>query len=205
MKKNAKKSSKKDDSALKQRQLEQEKNELNTLINSGYSFEVEDYVPNVKRKYLFGLFKRYTPVKTMKRFTIKEPTLGTLDRLAAIWIDFEIDELSLKEKEAMHTARTLAHRESTRCAKVVAIAVLGSDYLVPVAQSNSISYKADDKQLESLTALFARTIKPSQLLYIVMMINAMCNLGDFTNSIRLMSADRETMPIRIEEQDDNLD
>ena len=55
------------------------------------------------------------------------------------------------------------------------------------------------KRLNELTSLFTRRIKPSRLYQIYILIQTMCNLGDFLNSIRLMSADRTTMPIRIEE------
>ena len=182
--------------------LEQEKAELNTLINKGISFEVEDTEFAVKRRF-FGLIKKRVPVKVKRQFKIAEPTLGTLDRLSAEWIEFAIDEAALKSDDGMQKARTLAHEHSIRCAKVVAIAVLGSDYLMPLPGIGGIvRYVEDKKQLEELTALFARQIKPSKLYQLYVLINAMCNLGDFLNSIRLMCADRTTMPIRIEENNE---
>jgi hypothetical protein len=182
--------------------LEQEKAELNALINKGVQFEVVDADFEVKKRF-WGLFKKRIPVKALKQFKIEEPTLGTLDRLSSEWIEFAIDESILKSDDGMQKARTLAYEHSLRCAKLVAIAVLGSDYLIPrYVTKDVVRYDEDTERLEYLTALFARTIKPSNLYQLTILINAMCNLGDFLNSIRLMSSDRSAMPIRIEENNE---
>lgn len=179
--------------------LEKERAELNRLINKGVAFEVEDTEFTVERR-LCGLVRKHVPVRVKRKFKIEEPTLGTLDRLSAEWIEFAIDEAALKSDDGMQKARTLAHEHSMRCAKVVAIAALGSDLLIPkIGSGGVVRYVEDAKQLDELTSLFARSIKPSKLYQLYVLINAMCNLGDFLNSIRLMSADRTTMPIRIEE------
>lgn len=178
--------------------LEQEKAELNALINKGIQFEVEDTEFEVKKRF-FGLIKKRIPVKVRKQFKIEEPTLGTLDRLSAEWIEFAIDEVALKSDDGMQKVKTLVHKHSKRFAKIIALAVLGSDYLIPTpGKGGIILYKEDKKRLEELTELFARKIKPSELYQLTVLINAMCNLGDFLNSIRLMSSDRSTMPDRIE-------
>ena len=174
-----------------------EKNELNTLIGKGAEFEINDI--EFRKKRILGFFRKRVPVPVTRKFKIEEPTLGTLDRLSAEFIDFEIDENSLNITDVMKTARTLAGKHAIRCAKIIALAVMGSDYQIPTCNRNGIvRYVKDDKRLNELTALFARTIKPSQLYQLYILINTMFNLGDFTNSIRLMSADRTTMPIRIE-------
>jgi hypothetical protein len=179
--------------------LEQEKAELNALINKGIQFEVEDTEFEVKKRF-FGLLKKRIPVKVRKQFKIEEPTLGTLDRLSSEWIEFAIDEAALKSEDGMQKAKSIVHNHAIRCARVIAIAVLGSDYLIPTpGKGGTVYYKEDKKRLEELTALFARKIKPSELYQLTVLINAMCNLGDFLNSIRLMSSDRSTMPDRIEE------
>ena len=182
--------------------LEQERSELNILINKGVSFSVIDTEFEEKR-FFFGLARKYVPVKVERHFKIEEPTLQTLDHLSAEWIEFEIDEAMLKADDGMQRARTLVNNHSLRCAKVIALAVLGSDYLIPKCSRNGVvRYVEDTKRLDELTTLFARVIKPSKLYQLYVLINAMCNLGDFTNSIRLMSADRTTMPIRIEENNE---
>lgn len=182
--------------------LEKERNELNALINKGVQFEVEDTEFEVKKRF-FGLIKKRVAVKVMRQFKIAEPVLGTLDRLSAEWVEFAIDEAALKSDDGIQRAHALVKEHSLRCAKVVAIAVLGADYLIPQCGKNGVvRYAEDTRRLEELTALFARTIKPSELYQLTVLINAMCNLGDFTNSIRLMSSDRSAMPIRIEENNE---
>jgi hypothetical protein len=179
--------------------LEQEKSELNALINKGITFEVTDTEFEVKNR-LFGLIKKHVPVKIKKQFKIEELTLGMLDRLSVEWIEIAIDEAQLKGDDGMQQARALAHKHSLRCAKVIALAVLGSDYLIPQCGKNGVVRHVEDtERLAYLTDLFARTIKPSNLYQLCVLINAMCNLGDFVNSIRLMLSDRSAMPIRIEE------
>lgn len=180
----------------KSNRLDQERSELASLLNKGIEFEVEDVQFEVKSK-LFGLIKTKHPIKVKRQFSIKELTLGTLDRLSAEWIEFEIDENEMKSDDGMKIAKGLAHNHSIRCAKIIALAVLDSDYLIPTKIAGR--YKEDSKTLNDLTNLFTRTIKPSDLFYLVSVINVMSNLGDFTNSIRLMLSDRTTMPQRIEE------
>lgn len=182
--------------------LEQEKSELNALINKGITFEVTDTEFEVKKRF-WGLCKKRIPVKVQKQFKIEEPTLGTLDRLSVEWVEIAIDEAQLKGNDGMQQARTLTHEHSLRCAKVIAIAVLGSDYLIPQCGKNGVVRHIEDTaRLAYLTDLFARTIKPSNLYQLCVLINAMCNLGDFVNSIRLMLSDRSAMPIRIEENNE---
>lgn len=182
--------------------LEQERSELNALINRGVSFEVQDVEVQYK-SYLCGLFKKKILVPITRNFVIKEPTLGTLDRLSSEWIEMAIDEETIKGEDGMLQARKMTKKHALRCARVIALAVLGSDYLIPKAGNGGIvRYEEDTKRLEELTRLFARQIKPSELHQLYVLINAMCNLGDFLNSIRLMSADRTTIPIRIEESNE---
>ena len=191
-----------DDNTASQKALIQERNELNTLINKGVSFSVID-VDSTKKRRFFCIIKQRVPVKVERSFKIEEPTLGTLDRLASEWIEFNIDEAKMKSNDGMQHALSMVGNHALRCAKIIALAVLGSDYLIPKSSRNGvIRYDENTKQLNELTALFARTIKPSQLYQLCTRINVMCNLGDFMNSIRLMSADRTTMPIRIEENNE---
>lgn len=180
------------------RKLNQEKSELSVLLNKGIEFEVEDVRFDVEKR-LFGLIKKRVPVKYKRSFKIGELTLGTLDRLSAEWVEFEISEKELATDDRMKVAKALTYEHSLRCAKIIALAVLDSDYLVPVHSGGFIKYREDVEKLQELTDLFARTIKPSDLFYLVSIINLMSNLGDFTNSIRLMEVARTTAPDRIEE------
>lgn len=182
------------------KKLEQERAELNTLINKGVSFEVKDVEFDVVKRW-FGLFKKYQPREITRTFKIEELTLATLDRLSAELVEFAIDEAAMKSADGMQRARGLAHKHSVRCARVVAIAVLGEDRLIPVHGKGGTRWVENTARLEELTSLFARKIKPSALYKLYVLVNAMCNLGDFMNSIRLIMPERTTVPIRIE--DDN--
>ena len=180
------------------KKLEQERAELNTLINKGVSFEVKDTRFEVKKR--FGIFKQYTPKEVVRKFTIQEMTLSTLDRISAELIEFAIDEAAMKSDDAMKMARGLVNKHAQRCARVVAIAVLGEDRLIPQpGKGGTTKWVEDVERLDELTSLFARAIKPSRLYQLYVLVNAMSNLGDFLNSIRLMQTERTTMPIRIEE------
>ena len=179
--------------------LQKEKAELNVLINKGVTFEVDDTEFHVKKRF-FGLFKKRVPVKVRRQFKIGQPTLGTLDRIAAEWIEVAIDEAAMKTDDGMQRARTIVAKHALRCAKVIALAVMGTDFLIPKNAGHGVArYDEDTRRLNELAALFSRTITPSQLYQLCLLITAVCNLGDFMNSIRLMSADRSTMPNRIEE------
>lgn len=177
--------------------LEQEKRELNSLINKGYTFEVEDTEFRIEKRF-FGLLKKRVPVKVKRQFRIKEPTLGTLDRLSAEWVEIAIDEEKLKGSDGLKVAKSLANRHAKRCARIVALSVLGSDYLIPKYAGNAVRYTEDDVRLNELTDLFTRTIKPSRLYELTLLINTISNFGDFLNSIRLMQSERTTAPDLVE-------
>ena len=82
-----------------------------------------------------------------------------------------------------------------RMARVVAIAVLGEDYYVTeVNRFGKVKKYNDDKELDRLTALFFHSVKPSVLVGLVAMITGMSNLGDFINSMRLLSGARTATP-----------
>lgn len=188
----------KDAKKLKE-QLAQERNELNVLINKGMSFEVQDVEVQYK-KYMWGLFKLKKLVSITRKFVIKEPTLGTLDRLSAEWLEFAVDDMTTETINVLSKARELVANNAERCARIIAIAVLGTDLLVPhVGFRGVVTYTEDTEKLDELTRLFIHKIKPSELYQIFLTIDTMCNLGDFINSIRLMSIQRTTMPIRVEE------
>ncbi len=179
--------------------LKQERAELNSLIHQGVSFEVQDVEVQCK-SYFFGLKKKKVLVPITRKFIIEEPTLGTLDRLSAEWLEMAIDEEELKGDDSIVLAKKMTQKHALRFARVVALSVMGSSYMIPtIGKGNAVKYTPDLERLEELTSLFALRIKPSELYQICMLINAMCNLGDFLNSIRLMSANRTTSPIQIEE------
>lgn len=177
--------------------LNQEKNELNRLINQGIQFTVEADVVETSRRLLF--FKTQRIVKKTMQFCISEPTLGTLDRISSISVDFDITDAKLKQVDDINKGMTIASQNARKCAKIIAYAVIGSEFEVAeTGKDGRVHYHKDTERLNYLTDLFMRTVKPSQLYQLVTLIDLMCNLGDFTNSIRLLASDRTTMPNRID-------
>lgn len=169
--------------------LLQEQNELNLLIQRGTTFEIEK-VDYIRPKGLFSVFKKKIRKVEKLKYIIQEPTLAVLDRISAEQIELAIDENVMISAEGMNEARRMPRVHARRMAGIVALAVLGQDYIA----------SKDEKSLRDLTEIFYKNIKPSRLMQLVLMINTMTNLGDFTNSIRLMSGSRTTVPIRIEEE-----
>jgi hypothetical protein len=181
-----------------QDKIEAEKIELNTLISKGLSFEVDRTVYKREKGFL-GFFKKRVPEIEKLKFTIQEPTLSTLDRLSAEQIDLRIDESLISGESGISEVKSLAQKHSQRMARIIALAVLGQDYVISTSVGSSVRYSYDDQKLKELSELFYINIKPSKLIQLTMIINTASNLGDFLNSIRLMSASRTTIPIRIEE------
>ena len=76
---------------LEKKKLEQERAELDRLIGKGVTFEVDDVRFKVEKRF-FGLWTKRIPETYKRKFTIKEPTLGTLDRMSREWVEMAIDE-----------------------------------------------------------------------------------------------------------------
>lgn len=182
--------------------LTREQTELRKMIGEGVTFDVE-ITHHCRKPGFLGYFRRREKVTETKVYTIKEPTLATLDRLSLLWLRMEIDETKLGDDDYLRTARTLANKEAKQLAEVVATAVLGEDFYIATFDGTTYRRKEDRKALRDLTLLFFHTLKPSELLTLAIIITNVSNLGDFVNSMRLMSATRTSEPgtTRIEQQD----
>jgi hypothetical protein len=168
---------------MKKDLIESERRELDLLLERGVSFEVQAG----KRK---------------RTFRFNEPTLGTLDRLSRLWVEMVVDEALLNDHDVyLSASKKLVRGHARRMAEVIAVAVTPDAYSVsPVIRYfRKILY---EWRIKRLTRLFYHTVKPSRLFDLSCNIVAMGNLGDFINSMRLMSGARTTVPIknRIEKQ-----
>lgn len=163
------------------------------MINKGLTFDVEVSYKR-RRPGLFGYFRKRQQVKEKRVFTIYEPTLATLDRLSALWVQMEIDETKLEDEDYLATARTLANKEAKRLAEVVAVAVLGEDLYETTERGGIFHYKPDEAKLKKLANTFFHSVKPSDLFTLAVLITNVSNLGDFISSMRLMSATRTSEP-----------
>lgn len=173
-----------------------ERDELNLMIQNGVKFSVSRKVYR-RGRGLLGYFQRH-PETVKETFVIQEPTLNTLDRLSALWIEMDIPEAELTAGGAktLQAAKRVAAKNTRRMARIVAIAVLGEDYYYTEQEPNGrIREKKDDKELDRLTALFAHSVKPSDLLGLTQTITSVANLGDFIASMRYMSGATTTQTI----------
>lgn len=133
---------------IKKTSLEQEKEELNALIRKGVNFEVKD-IQVVTTKRFFGLIRKRQLVEVVRKFTIEEPTLSTLDRLSSEWIELAIDEKAMKSDDAMVKARTMAHK-----------LIL---FVAPVLwQSQFLALTASNAQSKAVFRIMSRTPKRSK-------------------------------------------
>ena len=176
--------------------LELERKELNLLIKQGIKFSVTHKFHR-RKKGVKGFFQRPEEVSIKENFEIQEPTLSVLDRLSAIWVEMGLDEERLMQGGTASIAEAIstAKDNTKRMARVIAIAVLGEDYHVTeIGMGGRIKKYNDDKELDRLTNLFFHTIKPSKLVRLSEAVTSVSNLGDFINSMRLMSGARTTQP-----------
>jgi hypothetical protein len=176
--------------------LEREQSELRQMIGEGITFDVE--VTYTRRKPgLLGFFRKREKITEKKVFRVQEPTLATLDRLSALWLQMSIDETKLSDEDYFKTAKKMAAQEARKLAQVVAVAVLGEDYYDVTDKGGYLVRKPNETRLARLTSLFLHTVTPSQLLTLAILITNVSNLGDFINSIRLMSATRTSDPTQL--------
>ena len=93
--------------------LELEQSELRLMIQEGVTFDVD--VTHYRRKPGFwGYFRKREKVTEKRVFKIEEPTLNTLDRLSALWLQMEIDETRLQEADYLNAAKKMANKEAKR-------------------------------------------------------------------------------------------
>jgi hypothetical protein len=177
--------------------LEAERRELNLLIGRGITFDVKRTIRK-RKPGILGLLGGRVQEEVTESFRIHEPTLSTLDRMSALQIELSIEEEKLSSDGAFGEAWKLTKENSRRMARIVALAVMGQDYVSITQEGSRHVYRYDNKGLDELSEALYHSLTPSQLGEIIVLINALSNLADFTNSIRLMSGTRTTMPHRIE-------
>lgn len=176
--------------------LELEREELNILVKQGVKFSVSHKVRR-RKPGIKGFFQKPEVVTVSEDFEIQEPTLSVLDRLSSIWVEMALNEEDLTAGGAatLSEAKRIAKDNARRMARIVAIAVLGEDYHVTeIGPGGRVKHYNDEKELDRLTELFGHTIKPSKLVGLAEIVTSISNLGDFINSMRLMSGARTTQP-----------
>lgn len=158
---------------------------LRTIIDKGIKFTV-NYTVKVRQKGLKGLLGKKVYEERKEEFTIKEATLNTLDRASEVWLRMDTAGVDAEGADKESEQWKLANASAKDMAECLAIIVLGERYWAVEG--------GDKEELERLTDLFYKTVKPSQANDIATFINAAANLADFANSIRLMKMSITTTP-----------
>ncbi|MBR4592748.1 MAG: hypothetical protein IKO35_06025 [Elusimicrobiaceae bacterium] len=174
-----------------------ERDELNLMIQNGVRFTVSRTVYRRAPGPLGFILPRRKETVT-EAFVIQEPTLNTLDRMSEIWVDMDLPEAELLAGGAatLSAAKGVAHRNTKKMARVLAIAVLGEDYYYTIQDRNGRTReKRDDRELDRLTKVFMHSVKPSELVALSQTVTSVANLGDFIGSMRYMSGARTTQTI----------
>lgn len=145
--------------------LEERRSELIKLVNEGFVFEIIEH-----KKIKKNLFAKTQNIEVVHEFKVKELPYSTLDKISLLSIDMEVyaneEDDKILKKEAVN------HR--LNMCKIIALAVLSINYT--------------DSDYSRLTQLFYKNLKPSDGFRICQLIDIASNLGDFTNSIRLVTA-----------------
>ena len=158
---------------------------IKTIIDKGMHFSVS-YSVRVRQKGFLGLFKPKVTEIRNEDFVLKEPTLSVLDRASEVWLRMNDVSGSEDGAEGLRNGYKLAKDHAKDMAECLAILVLGERYYAVDG--------GDDKEIERLTELFYKTVKPSQAEEIAMYINTTTNLVDFVSSMRLMKMSTTTTP-----------
>lgn len=149
-----------------------ELNEIDLLTQKGVTFEVD-------RKSFWSRFSK----KKTREFTIFPSYLGTMDLLAAEFVQMRFDQIAIEEDWYFEIKRMVAS-DVKRCAKIVAIAYIN---------------KEDMSEVDHYANYFLWRLTPATLLKISQIIYQQSNLKDFFGSIVLMSIkERTTAPIPVE-------
>ncbi|MDM1299916.1 hypothetical protein HXZ94_15580 [Empedobacter falsenii] len=165
-----------------------QREEIKTLIEAPYEFEVE-YNKKViaQEKFFFGLipYEKRVKKKVKEKFEIKPCTLSTLDRLCQYQIELFIDNDKLNsEADIFNETKLIAAKNSKLMANIVAVAVLGVDYS-----------KSEFKRVSSI--LFD-SLTPVMLFDIINEILKSQDLANFMNSTRLASIKMTISPNEVE-------
>lgn len=173
--------------------------EITKLINNGFPITLsKTYVE--RKKGLLGFFSK--PKKKTKEVTyiIKELTFNIIDLIA-----LESQGLILKNyegKEGLAFNNSISRNDIKIMSKVIALAIMGTDYEYKVITGKREKYIRDEKGLKKIQNHLSQNLHPSDLFGILNLIDIHSNLGDFTNSIGLITGAAKRASLIEEKQPD---
>lgn len=165
-----------------------QREEIKTLIESPYEFEVEfNKKVVVQEKVFFRLipYEKKVVQKVREKFEIKPCTLSTLDRLCQYQIELFIDESKLNDEvEIFNQTKVIVAKNSKLMANIVAVAVLGIDY--------------SKSEFIRVSTILYNSLTPSKLFEIINEILKSQDLANFMHSTRLASIKMMISPNEVE-------
>ena len=165
-----------------------QREEIKTLIEAPYEFEVEyNKKAIVQEKFFFDLipYEKKVTQKVKEKFKIKPCTLSTLDRLCQYQIELFIDESKLNDEvEIFNQTKLIAAKNAKLMANIVAVAVLGIDY--------------SKSKFKRVSTILYNSLTPAKLFEIINEILKSQDLTNFTNSTRLASIKMTISPNEVE-------
>ncbi|AQX52512.1 MULTISPECIES: hypothetical protein [Elizabethkingia] len=173
--------------------------EITKLINNGFPITLsETYVE--RKKGLLHLFSK--PEKKTREVTyiIKELTFNIIDLIA-----LESQGLNLKNyegKEGLAFNNSISRNDIKIMSKVIALAIMGTDYEYKVITGKREKYIRDEEGLKKIQNHLSQNLHPSDLFGILNLIDIHSNLGDFTNSIGLITGAAKRASLIEEKQPD---
>ena len=146
-----------------------EKGAVDAILDKG----IEISIP--KRSVL----KYFTKAKDRK-FTIRQPYLGTLHSIARVSLEIEFSE-DLIRGNAIAQSHEHARKDVKKLAKVIAIAICNSRWRIRLFSGILADY-------------LVWRLTPERLLQLSVTVFTLSNTADFINSIRLISGARISQP-----------
>ena len=160
--------------------LARKKREITRLINSGFNIDLS-YNIITKQKGLFGWLKPKIKERKTESFLLKELTLNIIDRINLISLDIDFDKY--KDLDPRSADKEISKDHLKRICEIVALCLIAENYEY---QNDNGKYIQNNKELKRVSNILLRAVKPSDVLGILQLIDVVGNLGDFTNSIRLI-------------------
>ncbi|MFV0149747.1 hypothetical protein OBJ95_05935 [Empedobacter falsenii] len=165
-----------------------QREEIKTLIEAPYEFEVEfNKEATVQKKFFFGLipYKKKVVKKVKEKFEIKPCTLSTLDRLSQYQIELFFNEGKLNnELEIFNQTKLIAYKNAKIMANIVAVAVVGVDY--------------SKSEFKRVSNILYNSLTPAKLFEIINEILKSQDLANFMHSTRLASIKITISPNEVE-------
>ena len=170
--------------------IELQEREQQRLCDCGFHFSVTRKIRR-RAKDIRRFFKKAATEEETLTFRVYQPTLSTLDRMAPYMLHFQRYEDMVKETpdERLLDVSKATIVEAKNMAKLLAVMVMGEDYFV----FDRGRYHADEKGLAELETIFRNHVTPAKLFNLCEACLSVANLADFTNSIRLMAAETDSM------------